>query len=138
MPDDKNKESNAREADRVAMRVPCHFSIGQGLAGEVVRRPAAGSGCYLVNLSGKGMQISTNLLIREDVKLTAGLGFDKEKRTVDFIFKVKWLRKNSFKAYGSYSYGLEFLQIKPGDRDFLHRIYDREKKNLDEKTIVDD
>ena len=136
MAEDKKKSSNSREADRVSMRLPCHLSVGHGLAGDVVRRPASGSGCYLVNLSDKGMQISTNLLIREDVKLNAGLGFDKEKRTVDFTFKVKWLRKNSFKTFGSYSYGLEFLEIKDEDRDFLHRIYDREKRNLDEKTIV--
>ena len=132
------KSSNSRHTDRISMRVPCQLNIGQTGSSDVVRRPAGGSGCYLVNLSDTGMQISTNILLREDVKLSAELRFEKENRSVSFSFKVKWLRKNSYKAFGSYSYGIQFIQISDSNRDFLHQIYKREKDNLEKGMIIKD
>jgi len=129
---------DSREAERVSMRIPCQLSIGQASQSDVVRSRTGGSSCYMINLSDKGMQISSNMLIKEDVRLSASLSFEKEKRAVSFLFKVKWLRKNSFKTYGVYSYGLEFIEISEDERDFLHRIYDREKHNLDQKTIIEE
>lgn len=133
--DDKD---NLRHSDRVSMRIACQLSIGHSGPSDVVRRPMGGSGCYIVNLGDDGMQISTNILIKQEIKLTAHLNFEKEKKSLDFRFIVKWLRKNSYKVYGSYSYGLKFIDISQEDHTFLSEIYRREKEHLENKDVMED
>ena len=130
-----NKPVNDRKQDRVSMCVPFGFYPDQGdprSASIKCDRPSS----FLVDLSDTGMRICGNMILEEEVPLAARFEFTGEKRSISARFKVKWTVKNSYKAYGNYSYGLQFINVSPTDREFLRVIYKREQENTEQKVIL--
>ncbi len=129
------KTTNDRTKDRISMCVPFGFYPDQADSRSSlikVNRPSS----FLVALCENGMRISGNMILEEDVPLIARFDFRDEKHSISCRFRVKWIIKNSYKAYGNYSYGLQFMNVSPDDRAFLHSIYEREMENTEQKVVL--
>ena len=121
---------NSRKNQRISMRLPCRLILDKPPATTSKSSPPKTS-FYIVNLSSSGMRLSGDMPMVKDVPLNASITLEDEGgRVIHCRFKVKWLSKNSFKAYGGYSYGLEITSMSADDREFLSKIFRREKENL--------
>jgi hypothetical protein len=91
---------------------------------------------YLVDLSEGGMRICGDMLMEADLPFAARLEFPDEMQNISFRFRVKWITKNSYRAFGKFSYGIEITTISAASRRFLEDIYSREQNNTSSKAIL--
>ena len=118
------------------MRVPLEFQILKINTSHSFRRPDKKEQGYVVNLSDTGLQLSTDQIFRPDAEFKARFSFETKHPPIEAGLSVKWARKNAFKNFGAYSYGIHLDEIDEEAKELLLRIYDEEKLKYDSKTTA--
>ena len=116
------------------MRVPVELKIREISTATVFRRPDRKVEGHMVNLSDTGMQLSADQIFGPDAVFKARIAFESKHPKIEAGLSVKWARKNAFKAFGDYSYGIHFDEIDDEAKDLLMRIYDEEKLKYDKEA----
>src|SRR6185503_15469271 len=120
----REKGQNDRGKKRIPMRVSLEFQVLEINSPHTFRRQDKKEQGYVVNLSDTGLQLSTDQIFRPDAEFKARLEFPTQHPPIEAQLSVKWARKNSFKNFGAYAYGIHLDQIDDEARDLLLRIYD--------------
>ena len=123
-----------RRKKRIPMRVPVELKIRQISSDTIFRRSDKKVEGHVVNLSDTGMQLSADQIFGPDAVFRARIAFESKHPRIEASLSVKWARKNAFKAFGDYSYGIHFDKIDDEAKELLMRIYDEEKAKYDDKA----
>ena len=93
------------------MRIPVELKIREISSATVFRRNDRKVEGHMVNLSDTGMQLSADQIFGPDAVFRARIAFQSKHPRIEAALSVKWARKNAFKSFGNYSYGIHFDEI---------------------------
>lgn len=123
-----------RQAERTTKVVSCRMDTLDINSMHLKRLMKPDLEIYIINLSDTGLQLNADQVFYTDSIFRARLSFNKGAEQVEAKFAVRWVRKNAFKSFGLYSYGLHFEEISDEDLEKLLQIYSRGEEKYTSKT----